>query len=158
VSRRMLMHLMTPLWIIAVVLVLGGVPSAEARRTNISGTGGDSEGLPYAVFTDQALTTSDVTSSVKVPVAMTEGCAALIDVQGLTATNTVTITRLERTKSSETKYGYPVPAYVQQEIVISVNGPFTYPIAWTEGVEYITFKAKSSLASGVRVTIQAVTQ
>lgn len=153
--KRLAKAALTIVWVTFLALVLGGYRPAEARRSNITETS-----PVFEVFgaTAQALTTVDVTGSVNVPVGGTEGAAALFDVQGLTGTNSVTVTRLERTKSSETKYGYPVPGIVQKQIVITANGPNIYFIAWDEGVEYFTFNITTSQASGVKVYSQVVTQ
>lgn len=138
-------------WSVVVALTLAH--PAQAKRNNITSTGGT-----FTLFDAEALTTTDVTSTVTVPTAMTEGAAAIINCQGLTGSNSVTLTRLERGKSDETKYGYPVPCYAQKYIVVTANGPMSYPVAWTEGVEYFTYNITTSQASGVQVSVQVVTQ
>lgn len=142
---------MKQLLLCLVALALSG--PAFARRNDI-------DGIQYfEVCNGQALTTSDTTISYEVPNSKTEGVCALIQVEGLGASDTVTVTRLERVNSAETKYGYAVPAYTQQEIVITsaLAGPMVWQIPVSEGCEYFQFKAKASTGTP-RLTIFVGTQ
>lgn len=128
-------------------------PSGYARRTNIQG--GDDA---IRFFTNETLTaTTPVTSTVKIPVGNTEGLAVLFRVEGLTATNTVTLTRLERIRANETMIGYPVEADTGGAKVITTAGEKVYSEPFTEGIEYIYYKVESS-ESGVKVNGLSATQ
>lgn len=136
-----------------VVLALLAGP-ASARRNDI-------DGIQYfTVCSGQLLSTSDTTLSYEVPNSKTEGVCAAIQVTGLGASDTVTITRVERANSAETAIGYPLPAHTQQQIVIdstTANPGEVWQIPVSEGCEYFQFRAKAS-AGTPRLTIIVGTQ
>lgn len=147
-----------------VAAAIGGLRPAEARRTNIQG--GDQA---VAVFQDQALTTTPVTSTyptghkwegqtIKVPVGMTEGVAAAVRVTGLGPTDSVTLRRKEQIRSDETLFGTPIEPDTAPDIVLTGNQDKVYSIPFTEGVESISFTAECSLASGGRISMLVATQ
>lgn len=108
------------------------------------------------VFDAQTLAaTTAVTSSVVVPVGRAESAVAEILWTGaaITATDQITLTRIENVSTQSRKSTYMLPADMQSTIVLTGVTRKTKMILFNNGVESFTFQAVADKNSTLSVVV-----